>query len=93
MADITQAIAPDLEKPSRVRAFFASDILYSFRRSPVTVAAAIVTFVIVIAALLAPVLSAQNPYDLSQLSILDSHTPPAWQTEGDARFLLGTDDQ
>src|SRR4051812_26848225 len=93
MADVTQAIAPDLGKPSRVRAFFASDILYSFRRSPVTVAAAIVTFAIVAAALLAPVLSAQNPYDLSQLSILDSHTPPAWQNEGDARFLLGTDDQ
>ena len=34
-----------------------------------------------------------DPYDLRQLSLLDSHNPPAWLQGGDRRFLLGTDDQ
>jgi len=80
-------------RPSRLRAFFDSDILYSFRRSRVTIAAAIVTFTIVLAALLAPVIATQDPYDLRQLSIIDSHIPPVWQEGGDARYLLGSDDQ
>jgi len=29
----------------------------------------------------------------THLSLLDSHTPPAWVQGGDSRFLLGTDDQ
>jgi peptide/nickel transport system permease protein len=78
---------------SRLAAFFDSDIFYSFRRSKVTIVAAIVTASIVIAALLAPVIATQDPYDLRQLSIIDSHVPPVWQKDGDARFLLGTDDQ
>jgi len=52
-----------------------------------------VTIIIVLAALLAPVLAPQDPYDLRQLSIIDSHIPPVWQKDGDARFLLGSDDQ
>ncbi|MBV8838833.1 MAG: ABC transporter permease [Alphaproteobacteria bacterium] len=78
---------------SRLRAIFDSDIFYSFRRSKLTIVAAVVTFAIVLAALLAPVIATQDPYDLRQLSIIDSHIPPVWQNEGDARFLLGTDDQ
>ena len=58
-----------------------------------TIAAAIVTFTIVLAALLAPVIATQDPYDLRQLSIIDSHIPPVWQEGGDARYLLGSDDQ
>ncbi len=80
-------------KPSRLRALLDSDIAYSFRRSNVTIAAAAVTLIIVIAALLAPVIAPQDPYDLRQLSIIDSHIPPVWQSEGDRRFLLGSDDQ
>ena len=55
--------------------------------------AAAVTLVIMLAALLAPVIATQDPYDLRQLSLLDSHNPPAWVQGGDRRFLLGTDDQ
>jgi peptide/nickel transport system permease protein len=78
---------------SRLRAILDSDMLYSFRRSRVTITAAIVTFAIVLAALLAPVIATQDPYDLRQLTIIDSHIPPVWQDGGDGRFLLGTDDQ
>jgi peptide/nickel transport system permease protein len=78
---------------SRLAAFLDSDIVYSFRRSKVTILAAIVTATIVLAAFLAPVIATQDPYDLRQLSIIDSHVPPVWQKDGDSRFLLGTDDQ
>jgi peptide/nickel transport system permease protein len=79
--------------PSRLRAFLNSDLVYSFLASRVTIAAAAVTLVILLAALLAPVIATQDPYDLRQLSLLDSHNPPAWLQGGDRRFLLGTDDQ
>jgi len=79
--------------PSRLGAFLDSDLVYSFRNSRVTIAAAAVTLTIVLAALFAPVIATQDPYDLRQLSLLDSHNPPAWVQGGDRRFLLGTDDQ
>jgi peptide/nickel transport system permease protein len=70
-----------------------SDLLYSFTRSKLVVAAALVTVVMVGAALLAPLIAPQDPYDLKTLSLLDANTPPAWEKGGDSRFLLGTDDQ
>ena len=91
-ADTNDAVAVQ-RKPSWLCAMRDSDIVYSFLRSNVTIAAATVTIIIVLAALLAPVLAPQDPYDLRQLSIIDSHIPPVWQKDGDARFLLGSDDQ
>jgi peptide/nickel transport system permease protein len=79
--------------PSRLAAFFDHDVVYSFTRSKVTIVAAVVTLVIVLAAALAPWIAPHDPFDLRQLSLLDSHLPPAWAAEGDRRFLLGTDDQ
>src|SRR5882757_8439853 len=78
-----ESIAARLEKPSRVAAFLDNDIVYSFLHSRITITAAVVTAVIVLAALLAPVLSPQDPYDLRQLSLIDSHNPPAWLEGGD----------
>src|SRR5689334_4557708 len=83
-ADTNDTVAAP-RKPSRLRAVRDSDIVYSFLRSNVTIAAAAVTLLILLAALLAPVLSPQDPYDLRQLSIIDSHIPPVWQKDGDAR--------
>ena len=70
-----------------------SDLFYSFTRSKLAMAAALVTVLIVGAALLAPWIAPQDPYDLKTLSLLDANTPPAWENGGDSRFLLGTDDQ
>src|SRR3981081_1733123 len=88
-----ETIEARIEQPSRTAAFLDNDIVYSFLHSRITITAAVVTIVIVLAALLAPVLSPQDPYDLRQLSLIDSHNPPAWLEGGDARFLLGSDDQ
>jgi len=45
------------------------------------------------AALFAPLIAPQDPFDLTSLSILDAHIPPAWMAADDHRFLLGSDDQ
>src|SRR5436190_9684409 len=87
----TQETTP--KRPSRFAAMLDSDIVFSFLASKVTIAAAIITLIIVLGALLAPWIAPHDPYDLRQLSLLDSHNPPAWLTGGDMRFLLGTDDQ
>ncbi len=70
-----------------------SDLLWSFRRSPVTVAAATVTALLVLSAALAPLIAPHNPYDLASLNLLDSLNPPAWRAGGSWSYPLGTDDQ
>jgi peptide/nickel transport system permease protein len=45
------------------------------------------------AALLAPWITPQNPYDLETLTLEHFLTPPIWMKEGTAPFVLGTDDQ
>jgi peptide/nickel transport system permease protein len=70
-----------------------SDIFFSFRKSPLTVVAAIVTVICFGGALLAPWIAPHNPFDLRTLNLLDAFNPPAWLPEGDRKFLLGTDDQ
>ena len=70
-----------------------SDLWWSFTRSPVTVTAAVVTLAYLLAALFAPLVTPQNPFDPASLVYADAFTPPAWTEDGMARYLLGTDDQ
>ncbi|MBV9428434.1 MAG: ABC transporter permease [Bradyrhizobiaceae bacterium] len=84
---------PVTRRPGRLAAFFDHDIVYSLLHSRVTLVAAAVTVTIVLAAVFAPWIAPHDPFDLRQLSLLDSHLPPAWAADGDRRFLLGTDDQ
>ncbi|MGI6854060.1 ABC transporter permease [Mesorhizobium sp. 1B3] len=70
-----------------------SDMFYSFRRSPLVVASALVSLLLVLAAIFAPLIAPQNPFDPASLSVMDSFYPPAWSADGQPGFLLGTDDQ
>lgn len=70
-----------------------SDIWHSFRHSPLTVASAIVSLILVLAALFAPMIAPHDPFDPASISIMDSFYPPAWSADGQPGFLLGTDDQ
>lgn len=88
MADITTP-----GRSNRVRQFFQGDIWYSFTRSPIVVLSALFLLLTFVAAIFAPFLAPHNPFDLASLDIMDSVMPPLWSEEGDARFLLGTDDQ
>lgn len=73
--------------------FLDSDIYYSFKGSKVTVVAGIVTVIMMLSALFAPLISLQNPFDPGSLNLMDAFTPPVWQEEGTWSFPLGTDDQ
>ncbi|NCO22783.1 MAG: ABC transporter permease [Rhodobacterales bacterium] len=75
-----------------MRQFWGSDGMWLFRRSPAAMLAALVAVVIIGAAALAPWIARTDPYDLASFSLMDGFLPPVWQG-GDARFLLGTDDQ
>ncbi|MEA2963557.1 MAG: peptide/nickel transport system permease protein [Alphaproteobacteria bacterium] len=48
---------------------------------------------IVLAAVLAPVISPQNPYNLAELDILDAKLPPGTTSVDGKTFLLGSDEQ
>jgi peptide/nickel transport system permease protein len=69
------------------------DLAWSFRRSPVTVIAAALTLICVGAALLAPWVSPQDPFDMAALNLSDAFMPPAWDDKGMAQYPLGTDNQ
>ena len=76
-----------------LRRAWESDLAWSFRRSPVTVAAAALTLICVGGALLAPWLAPQDPFNMAALSLNDAFLPPAWDDKGNILFPLGTDNQ
>ncbi len=86
-------MAADGAAPGALRRLADSDLFWSFRRSPVTLAAAAATLLLVLGAVLAPLLAPHNPYDLASLDLLQARDPPAWEEGGDWSFPLGTDDQ
>ena len=78
---------------SFIRRALDSDIFYSFRRSRLTVAAAVVTLLFFLFAVAAPLIAVQNPFDPSQLQLINSRIAPLWMADGQSPFLLGTDEQ
>ena len=69
------------------------DLTYQLSRSPVTMLACFLCFVLVAASLCAPWLATMNPFDPKQVLLMDANIPPVWIEGGDPRFVFGTDDQ
>jgi len=69
------------------------EVAADFAASRAALAGAIGFAAIVLAALFAPWLSPQDPYDLAQLDILDSKLPPGSPASAGFTFLLGSDEQ
>jgi peptide/nickel transport system permease protein len=71
-----------------------SDIAWSFRHSPIAIAAALVALVLLASALFAPLVAPQNAFDASSLNLMEGFTRPGEPSPVTGRvFLLGTDDQ
>ena len=70
-----------------------SDVGYSFRSSPVAMAAAFVAFVCIFCSAFAGWVAPHNPFDLTTLELSEARLPPAWDAQGTRKYLLGTDDQ
>ncbi|MEY3475186.1 MAG: hypothetical protein RL087_1644 [Pseudomonadota bacterium] len=76
-----------------VRRWLDTDVGYSFRTSPVAMAAATVALICVFCSVFANWIAPHNPFDLATLELSDARLPPAWSAEGSSKYLLGTDDQ
>lgn len=62
-------------------------------RSPKATVALVMCFLLVGAAIFAPLLAPQNPYDLMQIDLFDSKLPPMSEGHSGMTYVLGTDGQ
>ena len=79
--------------PGALARFLDGDVWFSFKSSPMAIAAAVIAVLCVFTSLFAPWVSPHNPFDLATLNLSDARLPPAWQDGGNSDYLLGTDDQ
>jgi len=70
-----------------------TDVGYSFKTSPMAIAAGLVALICFVCAVFAGLIAPHNPFDLTTLELSNARLPPAWEAEGRRAFLLGTDDQ
>lgn len=68
-------------------------IVHDFSSNPLALAGAGLLALLMVAALLAPFISPQNPYDLAQLDVMSSRLAPGTPNPAGGTFWLGTDDQ
>jgi peptide/nickel transport system permease protein len=87
------AAASSADTGTALQRFFAGDVWYSFKRSPVAILSTLLIMVCLVGALGAPFLAPHNPFDLATLNLSDARLPPAWVEGGQWRYVLGTDDQ
>lgn len=90
MSELVHGPAPTRSALARFR---DSDLYTSFKRSKLAMGAFAVTLLLFALAIAAPLISPQNPYDPAQLELINSSLPPLWSADGQAPFVLGTDDQ
>jgi peptide/nickel transport system permease protein len=78
---------------SRPPSWRNSDLLYEFRRSPVAVAAALVTLLLFILAIGAPWIAPFDATNPASANVIDARLPPNSVGLLGERYLLGTDPQ
>lgn len=76
--------------PPKVETPFAR-FVSEYCESPIAIGAFLLLLLIILAAIFAPWITPQNPYDLATVSIMDSRMPPGSQAFDGYTFWLGTD--
>ncbi len=78
---------------SKLRLFLESEFFYNYRHSLSAIIGTIIVVFVLLTAIFGPYFTVQNPYDLSDIQLADAYKPPAYLEGGDAKFILGTDQQ
>lgn len=73
--------------------FINSKLLNNFLHDPSAIIGSFLLVLLLSAALFAPLIAPQDPYDLEKLSFDNFLLPPIWMDGGKAPFIFGTDDQ
>ncbi|WP_372424378.1 ABC transporter permease [Salinarimonas chemoclinalis] len=79
--------------PRPAKASAVAAVARAYVRSGIATIALVVFALIVAAALLAPWIAPQNPYDLTQVDLLDNLLPPGSESFSGQVYWLGTDGQ
>lgn len=79
--------------PGRLGTFLKSELFHNYLRSPSAMIGSAMVILVLAVAILGPLWTVQNPYDVAELELRDAYKPPAWVEGGEARFFLGTDQQ
>ena len=92
MSDLPQTSPPPVvaAKTSRWKMFLKSDIVWSYRHSPVTIIASIIATLLVLMAVFAPWLAPYNPFNPATLNLMDGFTPPNSTSFAGNHFILGS---
>ncbi|MGV1787256.1 MULTISPECIES: ABC transporter permease [Agrobacterium] len=80
-------------RPSLIKRIRNSDLYWSFSHSRSAKISALILAVLILAAVFAPLIAPQNPYDGASLDMWKAELPPVWQEGGEWPYLLGTDTQ
>ena len=89
--DLPQTAKP--ARPSLIKRIRNSDLYWSFSHSRSAKISALILAILILAAIFAPLIAPQNPYDGASLDMWKAELPPVWQEGGEWPFLLGTDTQ
>ena len=88
-------MASEVKKPSKplLRRIVESEMFHNYCHNLPAIVGSIIIFAAVLIAVFGRWLTPQNPYDLTQLNLMDAYLPPAWEEGSNPLYLLGTDIQ
>lgn len=78
---------------SRLLIWWNSDLMWSWRHTPIAVIASVMLAILLIGSLGADWVAPHNPFDLASINLIDALSPPVWMQDGRWIYVLGTDSQ
>lgn len=88
-----EALVPPTEtRQQQVVRLWNSDLSWSFRHSPIAIGASVVALTLIVAAVLAPWITPQNPFDPATLDLMEGFSRPGEPNAITGRtFIFGSD--
>lgn len=71
----------------------AAEVIYALLHDKLALFGIVLVTIFILAAVFAPLIAPQNPYDLAQLDIMDGRLQPGSESMSGMTYLLGTDTQ